>query len=176
VGNVCDAVASAVSGAASAAGGYVMRGVTEWVTDAAVWVTGKVGDVVNATTSPDLTASWFQGEYGAMLAVAGALALLMLMLAVIQALMRQDVWMLGGAASGDHVYSSANAGVTWTDHGAAPLGVTDLAPTGSGAGFATGTTAKGAILWAVRGDGTSFSHVALPGWVTTVGNQMVSQN
>jgi len=33
----------------------------------------------------------------------------------------QDVWMLGGAASGDHVYSSANAGVTWTDHGAAPL-------------------------------------------------------
>jgi len=88
----------------------------------------------------------------------------------------QDVWMLGGAASGDHVYSSANAGVTWTDHGAAPLGVTDLAPTGSGAGFATGTTAKGAILWAVRGDGTSFSHVALPGWVTTVGNQMVSQN
>src|SRR5439155_4839819 len=50
--------------------------------------------------SPDLTASWFQGEYGAMLAVAGALALLMLMLAVIQALMRQDVWMLVRAAFG----------------------------------------------------------------------------
>ena len=31
-----------------------MRGVTDWVTDAAVWVTGKVGDLVNATTSPDL--------------------------------------------------------------------------------------------------------------------------
>jgi hypothetical protein len=100
VGNVCDAVAGAVSRAASATGEFVMRGVTEWVTDAAVWVTGKVGDVVNATTSPDLTASWFQGEYGAMLAVAGALALLMLMLAVIQALMRQDVWMLVRAAFG----------------------------------------------------------------------------
>jgi len=100
VGNVCDAVGGAVSSVASATGEYVMRGVTEWVTDAAVWVTGKVGDVVNGTTSPDLTASWFQGEYGAMLAVAGALALLMLMLAVIQALMRQDVWMLVRAAFG----------------------------------------------------------------------------
>src|SRR5438094_2256759 len=77
-----------------------MRGVTEWVTDAAVWVTGKVGDVVNNTTSPNLTASWFQGEYGTMLAVAGALALLMLMLAVIQSVMRQDIWMLVRAAFG----------------------------------------------------------------------------
>ena len=77
-----------------------MRGVTEWVTDAAVWVTGKVGDLVNSTTSPDLTASWFQGEYGAMLTVAGALALLMLMLAVIQSVLRQDVSMLIRAAFG----------------------------------------------------------------------------
>ena len=84
VTNVCGAVGSAASSVASATGEFVMRGVTEWVTDAAVWVTGKVGDLVNSTTSPDLTASWFQGEYGAMLAVAGALALLMLMLAVIQ--------------------------------------------------------------------------------------------
>ena len=35
--------------------------------------------------APISRASWFQGQYGAMLAVAGALALLMLMLAVIQA-------------------------------------------------------------------------------------------
>jgi hypothetical protein len=100
VGTVCDAVGSAASSVATATGEYVMRGVTEWVTDAAVWVTGKVGDVVKGTTSPDLTASWFQGEYGAMLAVAGALALLMLMLAVIQSLIRQDVWMLIRAAFG----------------------------------------------------------------------------
>ena len=54
VGTVCDAVSSAAGSVASAAGDYVMRGVTEWVTDAAVWVTGKVGDLVDATTSPDL--------------------------------------------------------------------------------------------------------------------------
>ena len=52
------------------------------------------------TTSPDLTASWFEGQYRAMLAVAGALALLMLMLAVIQSVIRQDVWMLVRAAFG----------------------------------------------------------------------------
>src|SRR4051812_43574500 len=77
-----------------------MRGVTVWVTDAAVWVTGKVGDLVENTTSPNLTASWFEGQYGTMLAVAGALALLMLMLAVIQSVIRQDVGMLIRAAFG----------------------------------------------------------------------------
>src|SRR4051812_21997345 len=77
-----------------------MRGVTVWVTDAAVWVTGKVGALVEGTTTPDLTASWFEGQYGAMIAVAGALALLMLMLAVIQSVIRQDVGMLIRAAFG----------------------------------------------------------------------------
>jgi hypothetical protein len=94
VTNVCGAVSSAAGSVASAAGDYVMRGVTQWVTDAAVWVTGKVGELVNATTSPDVSATWFTGQYGAMLTVAGALALLMLMLAVVQAVMRQDVWIL----------------------------------------------------------------------------------
>jgi hypothetical protein len=88
----------------------------------------------------------------------------------------QDVWMLGGASDGDHVYSSANAGLTWSDHGVAPAGVTDLVPTGRHAGFATAVTASGATLWAVRGDGASFSRVALPGWVAKIGNQAVPRN
>jgi hypothetical protein len=99
-GNVCDAVSGAVGDAAKATGEFVMQGVTEWVTDAAVWVTGKVGTAVKTTTSPDLTASWFRGEYGTMVAVAGALALLMLMLAVIQSVIRQDLAMLVRAAFG----------------------------------------------------------------------------
>ena len=99
-GNVCDAVTGAVGTVASEAGEFVMRGVTAWVTNAAVWVTGKVGDLVEGTTTPDLTASWFEGQYGAMIAVAGALALLMLMLAVIQSVIRQDAGMLTRAAFG----------------------------------------------------------------------------
>ena len=88
----------------------------------------------------------------------------------------QEVWMLGGAAGGDNMYSSADAGATWTDNGVAPTGVTDLAPTGSHAGFATTATAKGAALWVVRGDGAAFSPVALPGWVATIGSPTVPQN
>ena len=100
VGNVCDAVAGAVTKVAAEAGEFVMRGVTAWVTNAAVWVTGKVGELIETTSSPDLRASWFEGQYGTMVAVAGALALLLLLLAVIQSVIRQDVGMLVRAAFG----------------------------------------------------------------------------
>ncbi len=100
VGNVCDAVAGAVKKVAAEAGEFVMRGVTAWVTNAAVWVAGKVGELIENTSSPDLQAAWFQGQYQAMLAIAGALALLMLMLAVIQSVIRQDIWILARAAFG----------------------------------------------------------------------------
>jgi hypothetical protein len=100
VGNVCDAVAGAVTKVAAEAGEFVMRGVTAWVTNAAVWVTGKVGGLIEKTTSPDLTAGWFEGQYDTMVAVAGALALLMLMLAVIQSVIHQDVGLLVRSAFG----------------------------------------------------------------------------
>jgi len=32
------------------------------------------------------------------------------------------------------------------------------------------------VLWAVRGDGTSFSQIALPRWVATAGVQMMSMS
>jgi hypothetical protein len=100
VGNVCDAVSGAVTKVAAEAGEFVMRGVTAWVTNAAVWVTGKVGALIEKTTSPDLTAGWFEGQYRTMIGVAGALALLMLMLAVIQSVVRQDVGLLVRSAFG----------------------------------------------------------------------------
>jgi hypothetical protein len=100
VGNVCDFVSGAAGKVAGAAGEFVMRGVTAWVTDAAVWVTGKVGELIDKTASPDLTAGWFEGQYAAMVEVAGALALLMLVLAVIQSLIRQDVGLLVRCAFG----------------------------------------------------------------------------
>lgn len=97
---VCDAVGGFAGDVAEAAGDFVMRGVTVWVTNAAVWVTGKVGELIDATASPDVQAPWFVGQYGSMLTVAGVLALPMLLLAVIQALMRQDVWVLLRSALG----------------------------------------------------------------------------
>jgi hypothetical protein len=99
VATVCVA-AGVVGKVAAEAGEFVMRGVTAWVTNAAVWVTGKVGELIERTTGPDLGATWFEGQYGTMVAVAGALAILMLLLAVIQSVIRQDVGMLARAAFG----------------------------------------------------------------------------
>lgn len=100
IGAICDAIGGAITSGLNAAGGAVMRGVTTWVTDAAVWVTGKVGDLIDATASPDLQAGWFQSQYGSMVTIAGVLALLMLLLAVIQAIIRQDAGILIRAALG----------------------------------------------------------------------------
>ncbi|MEP7017094.1 MAG: hypothetical protein ABI899_03635 [Actinomycetota bacterium] len=88
----------------------------------------------------------------------------------------REVWLVGGAADGDHVYSSLNAGLTWTQHGIAPAGLSDLVPTGDHRGFATTATTTGAVLWAVRRDGAVFSPLALPGWVATVGNPATTQD
>jgi hypothetical protein len=99
-GLVCDAVGDVAGSVAGAAGDFVMRGVTVWVTNAAVWVTGKVGELIDATASPNVRADWFVAQYRSMLAVAGVLALPMLLLAIIQALMRQDAWILLRSAFG----------------------------------------------------------------------------
>lgn len=87
-----------------------------------------------------------------------------------------QVWLLGGSANGDHVYSSANFGATWSDQGLAPVGISDLIPTGGHEGFAASATKKGAVLWAVRRDGGSFSPLALPSWVAAVGQQTTPQD
>jgi TrbL/VirB6 plasmid conjugal transfer protein len=99
-GYICDAVGDLAGDVAGAAGDFVMRGVTVWVTNAAVWVAGKVGELIDATASPDVEAGWFARQYQAMLGVAGLLALPMLLLAVIQALIRQDIWILLRSAFG----------------------------------------------------------------------------
>jgi hypothetical protein len=116
-GYVCDAVGGLAGSAADAAGDFVMRGVTVWVTNAAVWVTGKVGQLIDATASPDVRAAWFTGQYRAMLGVAGLLALPMLLLAVIQALLRQDVWILLRSAFGylPMAFILAGAAIVGTD-------------------------------------------------------------
>ena len=88
----------------------------------------------------------------------------------------QEVWMVGGATDGDRVFSSLNAGVSWTQHGIARAGLSDLVPTGGHEGFATSTTTAGPVLWGVHGDGAVFSRLALPGWVAVLGNQTTPQS
>ncbi|MGH3042675.1 MAG: hypothetical protein ACRDNG_13235, partial [Gaiellaceae bacterium] len=116
-GYVCDAVGDLAGDVAGAAGDFMMRGVTVWVTNAAVWVTGKVGELIDATASPNVHAGWFVNQYGSMLAVAAVLALPLLLLAVIQALLRQDVWILLRSAFGylPMAFVLAGAAIVGTD-------------------------------------------------------------
>jgi hypothetical protein len=80
-----------------------------------------------------------------------------------------EVWLAGRA---DHVFVSNDAGASWVDAGRGPAGLTDLSPTGHGAGFAASETTGAATLWAVAGNGRRFTKLALPAWVATVGAQM----
>src|SRR3954453_9318222 len=97
-GQGCDVPGDVSGGAADAAGDAIMHAVTAWVTNAAVWVTTQVGQLIGATASPNLEAPWFRGQYGSMLAIAGLIALPMLLLAVIQSVLRQDLWLLARSA------------------------------------------------------------------------------
>jgi hypothetical protein len=62
-------------------------------------------------------AGWFVNQYGSMLAVAAVLALPLLLLAVIQALLRQDVWILLRSAFGylPMAFVLAGAAIVGTD-------------------------------------------------------------
>lgn len=79
------------------------------------------------------------------------------------------VWSAGRAGSADHVFSSADAGRSWTDRGPAPTGLTDLSPVGNGKGFACSRTDGQSRLWSVTEDGARYIERHLPGWVSSIG-------
>jgi hypothetical protein len=78
-----------------------------------------------------------------------------------------SVWLVGDG----RLYASADGGRTWVRHGSVPEGLSDVAPTGSGAGVAVSSGAH-QTLWAVTGDGAHFAPVDLPGWVGALGRTM----
>ena len=95
VGAVCDPV-----GTVSSVANDAFTGIVRATVDSAAWALTGIGSLINATTTPNLTSGWFPAQYHRMLMIAGELALLLLALAVIQAAIRQDWWMLFRAAFG----------------------------------------------------------------------------
>lgn len=83
-----------------------------------------------------------------------------------------EVWMAGSAGHADHVFASNDGGASWRNAGPTPDGLTDLAPTANGSGFAASTSSKGPTLWSVTDNGARFTPRALPGWVASLGAQM----
>ncbi|MGH8980035.1 MAG: hypothetical protein ACRDWE_03295, partial [Acidimicrobiales bacterium] len=94
LGPVCDLV----GGAASQVAKDVLDAVVTWIVDGASWVLGQVGNVVVSTTTIQLRATWFVSHYEVMAALAGIVALPMLLLAAIQSVYRQSPSLLARTA------------------------------------------------------------------------------
>jgi hypothetical protein len=68
----------------------VLSGISQWVASGAEWLLGQIGDVLSATTTVDIGASWFRAHYGQMTALAGVVILPMLLASTLQAVVRQN--------------------------------------------------------------------------------------
>ena len=68
----------------------VLSGISQWVASGAEWLLNQIGDVLSATTTVDVGASWFHTHYGQMTALAGVVILPMLLASILQAVVRQN--------------------------------------------------------------------------------------
>ncbi len=68
----------------------VFNGLTQWVASGAEWLLAQIGNVLAATTSIDIGASWFHTHYVEMGALAGVVVLPLLLISTMQAIYRQS--------------------------------------------------------------------------------------
>lgn len=104
IGDVCDAVGGVIGdGVGFVVGGgatAVLGAMVSFVVDGAGWLLDRLATFIDSSTRPDLQSGWFRAAYRDM-ALIGMLGLLpFLLLALIQALVRQDVPMMLRATFG----------------------------------------------------------------------------
>src|ERR1700733_4073829 len=83
-------VGSAAGSVAPAGFESILNGISQWVASGAEWLLDQIGDVLSATTTVDVGASWFRTHYGQMTALAGVVVLPMLLASTLQAVLRQN--------------------------------------------------------------------------------------
>jgi hypothetical protein len=81
----------------------------------------------------------------------------------------EQVWLAVGGPDGDRIVTSNDEGGHWSARGQPPPGLSDLTPTGDGAGYAASDDGS-PKLWRVTGDGSRFTRIPLPPWVATLGS------
>ena len=124
-GAVSDVAGDVVGDAAKAVAAPIFRQATEWVAQGAGWLVGRVGALIDTTTTPRLGSRWFAGQYAQMALLATALALPLLFLAVIQAgLARNPVLVTRALAAVPVAFVLTGGAVALV---AALLGITDWA-------------------------------------------------
>ncbi|HLG66567.1 MAG TPA: hypothetical protein VKV36_01695 [Acidimicrobiales bacterium] len=84
-------VASSIAGAGV---GAVFGAVSGWVVSGAAWLLQQVDDALSASTAVDVGATWFTSHFERMAAVAAVVVLPLLLLAAMQAVLRQSAAML----------------------------------------------------------------------------------
>lgn len=87
VGSVVGGVASHVAGATASAG---LDAVSHWVVAGAVWLLRRIGGVLGAASEVHLGAPWFVAHERVMVDLGALVILPMLLVALIQAIIRQD--------------------------------------------------------------------------------------
>jgi hypothetical protein len=124
-GAVSDVAGDVVGDAAKAVAAPIFRQATEWVAQGAGWLVGRVGALIDTTTTPRLESRWFAGQYTQMALLATALALPLLFLAVIQAALARNPVLITRALAAVPVAFVLTGGAVALV--AALLGITDWA-------------------------------------------------
>jgi len=95
LGNVPKDLTGAVQKVVNDGANAVLNGVSGWIASGAVWLVSSVATLIQSTTSPQVTSSWFGGTYAVMTRIAVALGLPLLLFAVGRAIFRRDLGELG---------------------------------------------------------------------------------
>jgi hypothetical protein len=90
-GAVVGITGSVVGSGASAAATSAMSGVVSWAADGAAWLVREIAVQIERSTRPDLESDWYMRRYSGMVALAGSLAALFLLLAVGEAIAARDI-------------------------------------------------------------------------------------
>jgi hypothetical protein len=77
-----------------AAADGIMGAIVTWASDGAAYLIGRIAAIVDRSTQPQLTSTWFSERYVAMVQLAVALAAVFLLLAVGSAISRQELAVL----------------------------------------------------------------------------------
>lgn len=96
---VTNIVGDAAKGVVGAVAQPIFDQIAAVTTDAATWLIGKITDLIDTTTSPDLLSAAFVAQYRQMAGIAALLAAAMLLMAVLEGIARGDLGMLGRAVA-----------------------------------------------------------------------------
>jgi hypothetical protein len=124
-GAATDVAGDIAGSAAKAVAQPIFKQATEWVAQGAGWLVGRVGGLIDTSTTPRLQSRWFAGQYAQMGLLATALALPLLFLAVIQATLAHNARLITRALAAVPIAFVLTGGAVAIV--AALLGVTDWA-------------------------------------------------